>query len=377
MYRINRKGNRIQRLEERLFSELGFKEREHLQEWLAHNPEALEESGLLIIQKEFDGFDDTRERLDLLALDKEGNLVVIENKLDDSGKDVTWQALKYASYCSTLTKTQIVGIYQEYLNKYASGGDAKSFIVDFLGEEDFELLVLNKGTRQRIMFVANHYRKEVTSTVLWLLEQQIQIQCFRATPYSMGDELFLQVEQIIPTPEAKEYMIGIKAKEQESTSTETEQKSRHRLRLDFWKLLLERCKSSSSDLFRNINPRQDHWISAGSGVSGVPFTFVFMKQAARVELYMSRADQDENTYIFNTLIQQKEAIEARFGGPLEWDPLEGKKACRIKCEKAFDGYNKESWNDMIDFMVDAMGRLESAFKPPLLDVHKQLKGRSQ
>jgi hypothetical protein len=96
-----------------------------------------------------------------------------------------------------------------------------------------------------------------------------------------------------------------------------------------------------------------------------------------VELYMSRADQDENTYIFNTLIQQKEAIEARFGGPLEWDPLEGKKACRIKFEKAFDGYNKESWTDMIDFMVDAMGRLESAFKPPLLDVHKQLKGRAQ
>jgi len=38
----------------------------------------------LIIQKEFDGFNDTRERLDLLALDKEGNIVIIENKLDDT-----------------------------------------------------------------------------------------------------------------------------------------------------------------------------------------------------------------------------------------------------------------------------------------------------
>jgi RecB family endonuclease NucS len=51
----------------------------------------------LIIQKEFDGFNDTKERLDLLALDKQGNLVIIENKLDDSGKDVTWQVIKYAS----------------------------------------------------------------------------------------------------------------------------------------------------------------------------------------------------------------------------------------------------------------------------------------
>lgn len=45
---------------------------------------------VLVIQKEFDGFSDTRERSDLLALDKDGDLVVIENKLDDSGNDVTW-----------------------------------------------------------------------------------------------------------------------------------------------------------------------------------------------------------------------------------------------------------------------------------------------
>jgi hypothetical protein len=51
----------------------------------------------------------------LLALDKQGNLVVIENKLDDAGKDVTWQVLKYASYCSTLSKKNIKEIYQEYL----------------------------------------------------------------------------------------------------------------------------------------------------------------------------------------------------------------------------------------------------------------------
>ncbi len=85
---------------------MGFGERSHLQEWLANNPEALGEE-ILIIQKEFDGFNDTNERLDLLGLDKQGNLVVIENKLDDTGRDVTWQVLKYASYCSTLKKEQI------------------------------------------------------------------------------------------------------------------------------------------------------------------------------------------------------------------------------------------------------------------------------
>jgi hypothetical protein len=374
MYRIDKATNTIQKLEQRKFSDLGFKERDHLQEWLANYPEALGES-LLIIQKEFNGFDDTNERLDLLALDKEGNLVVIENKLDDSGRDVTWQAMKYVSYCSTLTKAQILDIYQKYIDKYEDGGDARSKIVEFLEEEDFDSLILNKGTDQRIMLVANNYRKEVTSTVLWLMEHQIEIQCFKATPYSMGDELFLQIEQIIPTPEAKDFMIGINIKEQESKNSESELKNRHHIRFEFWKHLLEQAKQSKLELFNNISPTKDHWISAGSGVRSVPFTFVFLKQAGRVELYISRSNTEENKLIFNELYKMKDSIEASFGDDLEWERLEDKKASRIKYEKPFDGYNKESWNEMISFMVDAMERLERAFKEPLAKINTQLKSQ--
>lgn len=63
--------NRLVQLEERRFGDLNLNEREHLPEWLVHMPGAPGED-LLVIQKEFDGFEDTRERLDLLALDKEG-----------------------------------------------------------------------------------------------------------------------------------------------------------------------------------------------------------------------------------------------------------------------------------------------------------------
>ena len=107
MFTVNHQTNRISPVKVKSFSELGVTERNHLQEWLAHQPDCLGEE-LLIIQKEFDGFDDTRERLDLLALDKDGNLVIIENKLDDRGRDVVWQALKHASYSASLTKGQSV-----------------------------------------------------------------------------------------------------------------------------------------------------------------------------------------------------------------------------------------------------------------------------
>jgi hypothetical protein len=63
MYIINKVTNRIEKIETATFRQLGFKEREHLQEWIANNPSCLNED-LLIIQKEFDGFNDTSGRLD-------------------------------------------------------------------------------------------------------------------------------------------------------------------------------------------------------------------------------------------------------------------------------------------------------------------------
>ena len=114
MYLINKDANSIQEIKASTFKELGFKERDHLQEWIAKNPMCLNEE-ILIIQKEFSGFSDTNERLDLLALDKQGNIIIIENKLDDSGRDVTWQVLKYASYCSSLSSGEILKIYNQYL----------------------------------------------------------------------------------------------------------------------------------------------------------------------------------------------------------------------------------------------------------------------
>src|SRR6056297_3545950 len=151
MFRVDRTQNRLSRLIQKRFSDLALRERDHLQEWLANQPDALGEE-LLIIQKEFDGFDETRERLDLLALDKDGNLVVIENKLDDSGRDVTWQALKYTAYVSSLTKTQIIDIYQQYLDRHAGGGNAVQTICDFLEIEELEEVSLNPGYSQRLFF---------------------------------------------------------------------------------------------------------------------------------------------------------------------------------------------------------------------------------
>ncbi|SHJ03410.1 DUF4268 domain-containing protein [Cycloclasticus pugetii] len=372
MYKINTADNRLSRLEVKSFSSLGFTERHHLQEWLANEPDALGEE-LLIIQKEFDGFDDTRERLDLLALDKDGMLVIIENKLDDTGRDVVWQALKYASYCSNLSKPQLISIYQQYLDKYCGGGNAKELICDFLNSPDIDEVVLNSGHQQRLMFVAANFRKEVTNTALWLLSNGIQLQCFKVTPFAMGESLFLNVDQIIPTPEVKELMIGITAKEADEKNTKTELKNRHTVRLAFWEQALEAIRTSDCDLFKNVNRSKDHWLSAGSGVSSCPFSLIFGVKEARVELNISRSVTAENKFIFDALLEKKQSIESAFGDELEWLRLDAKKSSRIQFSKAFDGYNQDNWGDIIEWMVEYMLRLEKALKAPLAEVNQRLR----
>ena len=374
MYLIKKDENRILKLEQKSFSELGFKEREHLQEWLANNPEALGEE-LLIIQKEFDGFNDTNERLDLLALDKQGNLVIIENKLDDSGKDVTWQVLKYASYCSTLKKEQICIIYQKYLDKITSNESAIDNIVEFLNANDYAEISLNSGQTQRIVLVAGNYRKEVTSTVLWLLNYKLRIQCFKATPFQLGEQLLLNIEQIIPMQEAEDYVISMANKTQDDIDTQEELKTRYILRLDFWKELLKQLNLKTSS-FNNISPSKDNWIGTGAGISGASLNFVISNRYARVELYMNRSSQEENKLIFDSLLEYKDEIETKFSNTLVWERLDLKKACRIKFEIIdVDYFVKQDQQKMIDFMIKSMLKLEPLFKEYIIKIKSKIKNK--
>ena len=174
------------------------------------------------------------------------------------------------------------------------------------------------GNNQRIILVAAHFRKEVTSTALWLLGQGITVQCIKITPYALGEQLLLSIDQIIPTPEAKELMIGISAKEAEEKSTEVVLKNRHTVRLAYWEMALEAFQESECSLYGNISPCKDHWLSAGSGLSSCSYSLIFAQKEMRVELGLSRVSMEENKFLFDHLSQHKEAIEQAFREPLEW-----------------------------------------------------------
>ena len=370
MFQVNRSDNCLVRLEERRFADLDLRERDHLQEWLVRMPDALGED-LLIVQKEFDGFADTRERLDLLALDKEGRLVVIENKLDDSGRDVVWQALKYVAYCSSLKKAEIVEIYQKYLDRWFEGTNAVTNLCEFLDVEELDDMVLNAGNEQRLVLIAANFRKEVTATVLWLLGHGVRTQCFRVVPYSFRQELFIDLQQIIPTPEAADYMIGMAAKDSEEKSIHGVQK----LRNAFWTRALEELRARNVSRFENINPSNDHWLSCATGVSNCTYNLIFSKNEARVELSLQRSAAAENKWIFDQLERERQELEGRFGGELRWRRLDERKASRICYSRPFDGFDEKNWPEMIEWLCRHVVRLDEAFSEPLGRLNQKLKSR--
>ena len=207
LFRINPENRESEKIAEVDFARLGFKERQDIQEWVAANPSILDDD-LLIIGKEFSGFDRTDERLDLLAVDADGNLVVIELKRDDTGADAHWQAIKYASYLQRASADDIIRMLAEYSE--TSEEDATNSLLQHLNADDLNAL----NNDQRIILASHRFAPEVTSAALWLNDKapgDDLVSCVQLTPYQDGDDgpLYVQASRIIPVPGVDDYLIGI------------------------------------------------------------------------------------------------------------------------------------------------------------------------
>lgn len=208
MYRVDIKNKCLRELSRVTFSSLGLKERFDIQEWIEKTPEILGEA-LLIIAKEYEL--PNRSRLDLLAIDKGANLVIIELKRDNSGSSVDWQSIKYASYCSSLTYDEIINIYAEYLG--TNEDEAEVRIEDFIDEEIDKL-----NDKQRIILASKEFHSDVVSAVMWLRDFSVEIQCVKFEPYlDESNNLYITPSIIIPLPEAKDYIKRRETKNKEKS----------------------------------------------------------------------------------------------------------------------------------------------------------------
>jgi len=361
MFKIDLESNRISPVSRKTFTELKIRERDHLQEWIAKAPDTLGED-LLIIQKEFSGFDGTQERLDLLALDTSGRLVIIENKLDDSGRDVIWQALKYAAYCSTLRTDQIVDIYRTHLGE-GTREEARDRIADFLSEADNEELSLNPAGSQRILLVAANFRREVTSTALWLLNKGVNIICYEVTPYQTGEELFLDVSQIIPTPQTADYMIRLAEKSASDDQVTSGEAERHTRRRAYWTQLIEAAEKQGVTGLSGRTATKGNWMNVSTGIRGVQFVIQIRTDGVSIILYFDSPEREANKTFFDFTREHAEQIESAMDAELDWRRMDDNKSSQVVLSRSFDGLDREAWPKMVAWHLAKLAHFEKALGP--------------
>lgn len=317
---------------------------------------------LMVIAEEYGDWEDSNRRIDLLCLSKSSGLVVVEIKRTEDGGHMELQAIRYAAMVSSMTLEQVIKAYAR-----ARGGDedaARTEVLNFLqldSEDEAELT-----GEVRIVLVSANFSTELTTAVLWLNKHDLDITCIRLRPYRMGNEVLIDATQIIPLPEAAAYEVKVREQEKEKRKVAG---ARQEVFRKFWAQFIDRSKSRTQ-LLVNRTTTVDHWLSAGIGRSGFSLNTSLVQNEGQVECYIRvPGGEEKSTAAFQSLLAQREEIEAKFGGPLDWQDLPGRQGCRI-CKELPGGWKspESEWPEMQDRMIEALVRLEAALKKPIQEL---------
>jgi hypothetical protein len=272
--------NSFTKLQETNFLVEGIKERQHLQSALREQIEIIAPNSL-VIAEEFSEWAESQRRIDLLAIDKQANIVVIELKRNDTGEFMELQAIRYASMVSTLTFQKATEIYQKHLNLKGSSEDAETLLLEFLGWD--EAKAEDFASDVRIVLVSANFSKELTTSVMWLNERDLDIRCVRLIPSKFKDEIFVDVQQIIPLPEAESYQIKMKQQSEERREARKSSK-------DYTRYLFNNQEYNKRRLVLAVVKK---WIAENSPETFDELVKVFPQSLHRGNLFVTKAEAEE------------------------------------------------------------------------------------
>lgn len=186
-------------------SETKFKQEKllegQLEDWISSDPSILGEPLLVVGRQVL--IPDTKDRLDMLGLDPQGNSVIIELKRGKLKDPVDMQAMRYASYIAKWTFTDFENVARNYAGKLGDpefnfNAMYESFCVD-AGVD--EVPDINKD--QRIIIVGSAVRDKLGSVALWLYEHSIDIKVVEVQAYKDGNDVFIEPNTVVPLQVSK------------------------------------------------------------------------------------------------------------------------------------------------------------------------------
>lgn len=237
MLRIHRANKSLTRLDEATMADLTLTERHDLQELIFNSPrEFFAEIGLdlFVLAKELIPSQFVQDRIDLLALDTDGNAVIMELKRGNNKLQLL-QAIGYAAMISQWKPEQ----FQKLLDE-----SSLEQLTEFLS---VDLAAIN--SQQRILLMAEAYDFEVLVAAEWLqTSYNVDITCARLSlsiDAASGAE-YLSCSAVFPTPELAEQAIPRRAPVA-------------KLAWEDWDAALASIKNSAvADFFRNqIQSKQE------------------------------------------------------------------------------------------------------------------------
>lgn len=146
-----------------------------------------------------------------------------------------------------------------------------------------------------------------------------------------------------------------------STTSGTKRPRRAALYRGFWTRYLDRVWREHPDWTKARSPSDKHWMSAAGPIPGTLLMPVF-RSGGRIghDLYIDTGDPAGSRELFDQLDALRSPIEAAYGGPLEWLPIEGKRACRIADNSSGSIDQLERHDEFIDWFIDRGVRLRQA-----------------
>jgi hypothetical protein len=297
----------IKPLDSSTFDAVRMLERADLQRLLRDRLDVVVPDAMLLAE-EFGDWADSRRRIDLLALDRDANLVVIELKRSEDAGHVELQALRYAAMVSTMTFEQAVDAHAAYLERTGREGDARRAILEFLGWD--ESIAGDFGGDVRIVLVAGDFQREITTTVLWLNERELDIRCVRMRPYLFNGEVLVDVQQVIPLPEAADYQIRVRERNEQRRVTAALAGERDRTKFDI---------NVQGLVHEGLNKRRAILVLVrGLAAAGVSPEQMMRTVPERGDRFFVSADGELDAKAFDCAVRASRAAQGRAYDPARW-----------------------------------------------------------
>lgn len=206
----------------------------------------------------------------------------------------------------------------------------------------------------------------VTVFPVWVRGEEkdaVPLQLINAQRIDLRSRFLVGMQSLVDA--VRDHISRLDGDEDDAPIDETAWMDRRKQYVQFWKLLQERSKGRT-DLFTNLTALDTYFLSTSAGRKGVKLGYLIALKWGTVNVYIDIGDKARNKLFFDALYAQREAIEADFGGELDWRRLGNKRASQVGLKLEAGGLEKRnSWPVLIDRMIDAMIRLDAAFRPRL------------